>query len=86
LLKCVPAALGHLAALQKPSEDGMGIEWIAVGVVLAAGAIFFGLPLGVFVGYTWRDRISRERRARFVIEQERRRAEHNSGRMSAIVR
>jgi hypothetical protein len=86
LLKYLPAAPGHLAALQKPSEDGMGIEWIAVGVVLAAGAIFFGLPLGVLVGYMWRDRISRARRARFIIEQERKRAEHSSGRMSANFR
>jgi hypothetical protein len=71
---------------KKPSENRMGIEWIAAGVVLAAGAIFFGLPLGVLVGYTWRDRISRERRARFIIEQARRRAEHNSGGVTAAFR
>jgi hypothetical protein len=67
-------------------ETSMGIEWVAVGIVLITGAIFFGFPLGVLVGYTWRDRISRERRARFIIEQERRRGERHSGTMSATFR
>jgi hypothetical protein len=42
----------------------MGLEWIGFGAVLAAGAVFFGFPFGVLVGYMWRDRISRARRAR----------------------
>jgi hypothetical protein len=53
----------------------MGFEWVAVGVVLAAGALFVGFPFGVAVGYAWRDRISRARRVRYLVEQERRRAE-----------
>jgi len=36
-------------------------------------AIFIGFPFGVLVGYLWRDRISRARRAKFRAEQERRR-------------
>jgi hypothetical protein len=51
----------------------MGVEWVAVGAVLAAGALFVGFPFGVAVGYAWRDRISRARR--HLVEQERRRAE-----------
>jgi hypothetical protein len=32
-------------------------------------AVFiFGFPLGVLVGYLWRDRISRARRARYLAE------------------
>ena len=61
-------------------------DWVAVGVVLVAGAIFFGFPFGVLVGYMWRDRISRARRARFLIEQERKRKGHDTGRMSATFR
>ena len=53
----------------------MEIEVIAFGAILAAGALFVGLPLGVAVGYAWRDRISRARRGLF--QQERRRAELN---------
>jgi hypothetical protein len=53
----------------------MGVEWVAVGAVLAAGALFVGFPFGVAVGYAWRDRISRARRIRHLVEQERRRAE-----------
>jgi hypothetical protein len=53
----------------------MGVEWIAVGAVLAAGALFVGFPSGVAVGYVWRDRISQARRIRYLSEQERRRAE-----------
>jgi len=49
------------------------IEWAAVSVLLAAGALFFGFPFGVAVGYAWRDRISRARRA--LVVQQRRRAE-----------
>jgi len=30
----------------------------------------FGFPLGVFVGYMWRVRISRARRARYLAEKE----------------
>jgi hypothetical protein len=52
----------------------MGItEWAVVGVILAAGALFIGFPFGIAVGYKWRDRISRARRARVALE--RRRAE-----------
>ena len=51
------------------------VEWVAIGVVLAAGALFVGFPVGVAVGYAWRDHISRARRARYLVEQERRHAE-----------
>ena len=54
----------------------MGVEWIAIGGVLAAGALFVGFPFGVAVGYTWRDSISRSRRLR--VKQELRRAELES--------
>jgi len=30
--------------------------------------LIFGFPLGVLVGYVWRDRISRARRARYLAE------------------
>ena len=53
----------------------MGVEWVAVGAVLAAGSLFIGFPFGVAVGYAWRDHISRARRIRHVVEQERRRGE-----------
>ena len=54
----------------------MGVaEWVAVGVILVAGALFVGFPVGVAVGYAWRDHISRARRARYLVEQERRHAE-----------
>jgi hypothetical protein len=42
----------------------MGVEWAAIGVVLAAGALCIGFPLGTVFGYAWRDRISRVRRLR----------------------
>jgi hypothetical protein len=32
--------------------------------------IVFALPLGVWIGYTWRDRISKQRRARALAEHE----------------
>jgi hypothetical protein len=51
----------------------MGSEWVAVGIVVAVGAFFVGFPIGVGVGYAWRDRISRMRRLKFA--QEHRRAE-----------
>jgi hypothetical protein len=53
----------------------MDIEWTAVGVVLVAGALLVGFPIGIAVGYVWRDHISRMRRIRFIAEQERRRTE-----------
>ena len=53
----------------------MGFEVVAFGAFLAAGALFLGFPLGLAVGYAWRDRISRARRDLF--QQERRRAELN---------
>jgi hypothetical protein len=40
---------------------------------VATGALFVGFPVGVGVGYAWRDRISRIRRLKFA--QEHRRAE-----------
>ena len=33
--------------------------------------LIFGFPLGVLVGYTWRDRISRVRRAQYLAERNR---------------
>lgn len=55
--------------------DEMDIEWTAVGAVLLAGALLVGFPIGIAVGYAWRDHISRMRRIRFIAEQERRRTE-----------
>ena len=40
-------------------------------------AILIGFPFGVLVGYLWRDRISRVRRANFQAEQEKRRPPDN---------
>jgi hypothetical protein len=34
--------------------------------------LIFGFPIGVLVGYMWRDRISRARRARYLAERNRR--------------
>lgn len=31
--------------------------------------LILGFPFGVFVGYMWRDRISRSRRARYLAER-----------------
>jgi hypothetical protein len=31
--------------------------------------LIFGFPLGILVGYIWRDRISRRRRARYQAER-----------------
>jgi hypothetical protein len=44
------------------------------GMILGAtlGTILFGLPIGFLIGYVWRDRLSRARRARYLIEHERR--------------
>jgi hypothetical protein len=44
----------------------------------------FGFPLGVLVGYMWRDRISRARRARYLAEQDRRDAERARNAVRAI--
>jgi hypothetical protein len=63
------------AAKAAGTGDGMDIEWTAVGAVLVAGALLVGFPVGIAVGYAWRDRISRARRIRFLAEQERRRTE-----------
>jgi hypothetical protein len=52
----------------------MGTEWVAVGILVVAGAFFIGFPFGVAVGYWWRSRISRMRRRRYLVEQERLRA------------
>ena len=52
----------------------MGIEWVAIGVVLIAGALFVGsFRSGCRLCVA--DRISRTRRRRYLVEQERRRAE-----------
>jgi hypothetical protein len=37
--------------------------------LMVYAVLFFGFPLGVLVGYEWRDRISRERRARYLAER-----------------
>jgi hypothetical protein len=36
---------------------------------LIDAVLIFGFPLGVLVGYAWRDRISRARRARYQAER-----------------
>jgi hypothetical protein len=36
---------------------------------LVDAVLIFGFPLGVLVGYLWRDRISRARRARYLVER-----------------
>jgi hypothetical protein len=59
-------------------------EWIAVGIIVAVGAVLLGLPVGVVVGYTRRDTISRSRRIRHQVERERRRA--RGGAAAALVR
>jgi len=38
---------------------------------LVDAVLIFGFPLGVLVGYMWRDRISRARRARYLAERNR---------------
>ena len=63
----------------------MDIEWVAVGVVMAAGAVLIGFPVGVVVGYVWRDRISRARRIRYWNELERRRVKPD-GAAAVLVR
>jgi hypothetical protein len=44
------------------------VEWVVVGAVMAAGALFCCFSFGVVVGYAWRDRISLMRRCR--VDQE----------------
>jgi hypothetical protein len=51
--------------------SGMSIEWIAVGIVMAGGAVFVGFPVGIWVGYAWRARLSRMRRLQAAEEQRR---------------
>jgi hypothetical protein len=48
---------------------GSGAEMFDLAIVA-----LIGFPFGVLVGYLWRDRISRARRARHRAEQEMRRA------------
>jgi hypothetical protein len=74
-----------VAAKGDRGGGGMGTEWIAVGILLFAGALFVGFPFGVAVGYEWRSRISRMRRLRYVAEQERLRAELDAG-VTALAR
>ena len=61
----------------------MGIEWIAVGIVMAGGAVFFGFPVGVGVGYAWRARISRMRRLQVAEEQRRTKIDRELARLDA---
>jgi hypothetical protein len=37
--------------------------------LLVYAVLFLGFPLGVLVGYRWRDRVSRKRRERFLSER-----------------
>jgi uncharacterized protein (DUF2062 family) len=60
-------------------------EWIAVGVVMTVGAVLIGFPVGVAVGYAWRNAISRSRRIRYQVERERQRAKPD-GAAAALVR
>jgi hypothetical protein len=32
-------------------------------------ALIFGFPVGILVGYRWRNRISQKRRARYLMER-----------------
>jgi hypothetical protein len=38
--------------------------------LMVYAVLLFGFPLGVLVGYLWRARISRERRARYLAERD----------------
>jgi hypothetical protein len=64
--------------------NGMDIEWIAVGIVLACGAVFAGFPVGVGVGYAWRARISRMRRLQAAEEQRRAKIDHELAQLNAM--
>jgi hypothetical protein len=64
--------------------NGMGIEWIAVGIVMAGGAVFVGFPVGVGVGYAWRARISRMRRLQATEEQRRTKIDRELARLDAM--
>ena len=61
----------------------MDIEWIAVGIVMAGGAVFVGFPVGVGVGYAWRARISRMRRLQAAEEQRRAKIDRELARLNA---
>jgi hypothetical protein len=37
--------------------------------LMVYAVLIFGFPLGILVGYRWRDRISQERRARYLAER-----------------
>jgi len=37
--------------------------------LIVYGVLILGFPLGVLVGYRWRDRISHKRRARYLVER-----------------
>jgi hypothetical protein len=62
----------------------MGSEWIAVAIVVAGGALFFGFPVGVGIGYAWRDRISRMRRLQFAKESRRAEIERELARLDIM--
>jgi hypothetical protein len=62
----------------------MGIEWIAVGIVIAGGAVFVGFPVGVGVGYAWRARKSRMRRLQAAEEQRRAKIDRELAQLQAM--
>ena len=64
--------------------NGMDIEWIAVGIVMAGGAVFVGFPAGVGVGYAWRARISRRRRLQAAEEQRRSKIDRELAQLNAM--
>jgi hypothetical protein len=37
--------------------------------LMVYAVLIFGFPLGILVGYRWRDRISQERRARYLADR-----------------
>jgi hypothetical protein len=64
--------------------NGMGIEWIAIGIVMAGGAVFVGFPVGLGVGYAWRARKSRMRRIQFAEEQRRTKIDRELARLDVM--
>jgi hypothetical protein len=56
------------------------VVWIALGAILAAGALFISFSFGVVFGYAWRDRISRRRRLQAEQEQKLEELAHALGR------
>ena len=60
----------HFVNLAATSVRGRAEMDLALGAAL--GIVFVGLPAGFLMGYSWRDRISRARRIRYLLEHERR--------------